>query len=123
MKRHVDAGRGVGAVHTSGLDFGNHVIGTVQRVPHEKTKQRHGQQNGAAHQQYCYTCFWALLARFPTDDGCVSCGTLEAQFGRRVVVADGATAIRKGIVARHGNRACPKRVCVPRHCTVPVQGS
>jgi hypothetical protein len=54
-----------------------------------------------------------LLARFPTDDGCVACGTLVAQFGRRGVVADGASAIRQGMVARQCNRACPKRVWVP----------
>ena len=121
MKRHVDAGRGVVTIDTSGLDFGNHVIGTVQRVPHEKTKQCHGQQNGTAHQQYCHTCFGALLARFPADDWCVSVGTLMAQFGRRGIVAEGARAVRKRIVARQCNRACPKCVWIPRHCTVPVQ--
>jgi hypothetical protein len=121
MKRHVDAGRGVVAVHTSGLDCGNHVIGTVQRVPHEKPKHCHGQQNGAAHQQYCDTGFWAWLARFSTDNGRVSCGTLVAQFGRRGIVAEGATAVRQRMVARQCHRAGPKRVGIPRQRTVPVQ--
>jgi hypothetical protein len=107
---------------TSGLDFGNHAIGTVQRVPHEKPKQCHGQQNGAAHQQYCHTGFGACLARFPANDWCVPVGTLMAQFGSRGIVTNGATAVRQRMVARQCNWAGPKRVWVPRHCTVPVQG-
>ena len=123
MKRHVDVGRGVVAIHTVGLDFGNHVIGTVQRVPHEKPKQGHGQQNGTAHQQHCHTGIWAWLARLPTSNWRVSVGTLVAQFGSRGIVANGATAVRQRMVARQGNRARPKRVGVPRQRTVPVQGS
>ena len=122
MKRHVDAGRGVVAVNTTGLDFGNHIIGAVQRVPHEKTKQCHGQQNGTAHQQYRHTGFWALLACFSANKWRVSYGTLVAQFGSRGIVTDGTTAVRKRIVARQRNRACPKRVWVPRQRTVPIHG-
>ena len=124
MKRHVAlVRRTIDTRRTIGLDCGNHVIGTVQRVPHEKPKQGHGQQNGTAHQQYCYAGFGAWLARLPTNDWRVSVGTLVAQFGHRGIVANGATAVRQRTVARQGNRARPKRVGVPRQRTVPVQGS
>ena len=80
MKQHVDVGCGVVAVHPSGLDFSDHVVGTVQCVPHKKLKQGHSQQNSTAHQQHCHIGIWAWLACLPTINLCVSVGTLVAQF-------------------------------------------